>query len=60
MKNIGIAKINTKPSERFHQKNANRHKIGTVNSMSRITTGSRARIKVRYSEELKNAIEAAL
>lgn len=55
-----IANFDSKPSERWYAKNLDKYEIGAVNRMSRISTGSRAKPKVRYSEKLKAAILNAM
>ena len=55
-----VAKLETKPSERWYSIHREKHQFGVVNHMERVSTGSRARPKVRYSQKLRDAIAAAL
>ncbi len=55
-----VAKYNAKLSERWYANNLDKFEIGSVNRMSRISTGSRAKPKTKYSDKLKAAILNAM
>lgn len=55
-----VAELDTKPSERWYSKNKEKHIIGMVNQMGKVSSKIKRKSKIIYSQKFKDAIKAAL